>query len=228
MSHYRRFTRESKTCSRLVPTLSFAVWFALAGGAIAQSTEEDHAVTLSAAGGLTTIVGRDAGKLDHGGNFQLGAGHFFNDYFAITGTFSFNGLGITRNQLDLLNQPDGSARVYSLTVDPMIRLPLGRRWSVYAVGGGGYLRRTIEFTQPTVAQTFVIDPWWGYIGPALVPVNQVLGSVTSNAGALDIGGGLNVPLPNSSMRLFVESRYLHGFTGHSGTSVVPIVFGIRW
>ena len=38
-------------------------------------------------------------------------------------------------------------------------------------------------------------PGWGYFGPALIPVNQILGSVTSNSGAFDVGGGLNIPLP---------------------------------
>jgi len=35
----------------------------------------------------------------------------------------FNQLGITRSELNTLNQPDGGARVYSLTVDPTFRLP---------------------------------------------------------------------------------------------------------
>ena len=196
----------------------------------AQSNEEyeEHAVTISAGAGLTTIVGRDAGKLDHGGSFQIGAGHFFNRYFGVTGNFMFNDLGITRGELNRLNQPDGHARVYSLTVDPTLRLPLHGRWSAYVMAGGGYLRRTIEFTQPTVAQTFVFDPWWGYFGPALVGVDQILGSVTSNSGAFDVGGGVNIPLPGTQLRLFVESRYFHGFTSNSNTTVVPIHLGLRW
>ncbi len=222
MSNPRSFTR------KLTAGVCVAFALCLAEGAAAQPSEENHPVTVSAAGGFTGVVGQDAGRLDHGGNFQLGAGHFFNDYLGITANFSFNGLGITGSELERLNQPDGNARVYSLTFDPMVRLPIRNHWSVYVLGGGGYLRRTIEFTQPTVAQTLIIDPWWGYIGPGLIPVNQILGSVSSNAGALDIGGGLNIPLPNTSLRVFVEGRYLHGFTGKSGTSVVPIVFGIRW
>ena len=92
-------------------------------------------------------------------------------------------------------------------------------------GGGGYLRRTVEFTRPTLAQTTVIDPLWGYIGPALIPVNQILGSVTNNSGAVDIGGGLNVPLAKSGAKLFIEARYVHGFTGNTNTSIVPVSLG---
>jgi hypothetical protein len=190
--------------------------------------QDENQFTLNVGGGLTTVNGRDAGSLDHGGNFQIGAGYNFNPFFGITGNFMFNALGITGAQLIRLNVPNGEARAYSFTLDPTFRLPLGQNWNVYVLAGGGYLRRTIQFTQPTTAATIVFDPWWGYIGPALIPVNQVLGSVTSNAGAYDVGAGVNVPLPVPRLHLFVESRYFHGFTEKSNTMIVPITVGIRW
>jgi Outer membrane protein beta-barrel domain len=140
----------------------------------------------------------------------------------------FSGLGITRAELNKLNVPDGSARVYSVTVDPTLRVPLGNGFSAYFLAGGGYLRRTVEFTRPTLAQTVVFDPWWGYFGPALVLANQILGTVTNNSGAFDVGGGLNIPLRNSGAKIFVEARYFKGFTSNTDTTVVPITFGIRW
>src|ERR1700733_4060119 len=200
---------------------------ALTGLAMAQSEDQRH-YTINAGAGLTTIVGYDSGRLDHGGNFQVGGGYFFNRYLGITGNFMYNQLGITGQELRLLNEPDGNARVYSLTADPTVRFPLRRGWSAYVLAGGGYVRRTVQFTQPTVAQTTVFDPWWGYFGPAFVPVNQILGSVTSNSGAFDVGGGVNIPLPNTSVHLYVESRYVKGFTSNSHTTVVPIVFGVRF
>src|ERR1019366_4258140 len=120
--------------------------FSLSAVAFAQSEETFHHFTLIAGAGLTTITGTDAGKLDHGGNLQLNGGYFFNRYFGITGNFIFSDLGITRAELNNLNQPDGAARVYSITADPTLRLPLGRGFSAYVLAGGGYLRRTVEFT----------------------------------------------------------------------------------
>lgn len=67
-----------------------------------------------------------------------------------------------------------------------IRLPLGRGFSTYALAGGGYLRRRAEFTQPTWARTFIFDPLWNYFGPALVPVDVVLGKTINNSGAFDL------------------------------------------
>lgn len=219
----------SRYCMRMLacPTgLCFALSFGFASLCIAQ--EEDHHFSASVGAGFTGIAGSDAGKLDHGGNIQVGAGYFFNRYFGVTGNFMFNWLGITRSELNLLNQPDGNARVYTFTADPTVRFRLGSRANVYFLAGGGYFRRTVQFTQPTLAATTVFDPWWGYFGPALISVNQVLGSVSSNSGAVDVGGGLNIRPAKSGPYLYVESRYIHGFTSNSDTSVVPLTVGIRW
>ncbi len=214
--------------ARCFQVVCWAAFLSLPSAVLGQSDESFHHLTLSAGAGLTTITGADAGKLDHGGNLQLNGGYFFNRYLGITGNFMFSGLGITRNELNSLNVPDGSARVYSVTFDPTLRVPLGRGFSAYVLVGGGYLRRTVEFTARTLAQTTIYDPWWGYFGPALVPVNQILGTVTNNSGAFDVGGGLNIPLRSTGAKLFVEARYLKGFTSNTDTTVVPITFGIRW
>jgi opacity protein-like surface antigen len=193
---------------------------------LAQS--EYHHFTANVGGGFTAVTGRAADNLDHGGNFQLGAGFNFNQYLGILGTFSFQGLGVTRSALDRLNVPDGNARVYTLTVDPKITFPIGTRASWYVLGGGGWLRRTVEFTQPVIAPTYVFDPWWGYIGPIFVPAHQVLGSTTENVGAWDIGAGLNFPLPRTTWKLYVEARYFDGMTNGTHVTIVPLTVGLRW
>jgi len=207
---------------------SIALFLSLSGIVYAQSEEAFHHFTLSAGSGFTAITGTDSGKLDHGGNFQLNGGYFFNRYLGITGNFMFSNLGITGTELNSLNVPDGHARVYTMTADPTVRVSLGHGFSAYALVGGGYMRRTVEFTQPTFAQTIVFDPWWGYFGPALVPVNVVLGSVINNSGAFDVGGGVNIPLRRTQLHAFIEARYFKGFTSNTDTTVVPITLGFRW
>jgi hypothetical protein len=217
--------RQKVCCSRVACLVAI---LSIPSGVFGQSEETFHHLTLSAGAGLTTITGADAGKLDHGGNFQLNGGYFFNPHLGVTGNFMFSDLGITRSALNSLNVPNGDARVYSITVDPTLRAPIGHGLSVYLLAGGGYMRRTVEFTSPTLVQTTVFDPWWGYFGPALVPANQILGRVTNNSGAFDVGGGLNVPLRGTGAKLFVEARYFMGFTSNTNTTVVPVTFGIRW
>jgi outer membrane protein with beta-barrel domain len=147
--------------------------FGLANVASAQS--EYHHLTFNVGRGFTAVTGSILDRLDHGGNVEAGAGLNFNSVLGVLGTYSYQGLGITRSALNAVNQPDGSARVFTLTIDPKISIPIHGH-SFYLLGGGGWLRRTVEFTQPTLATTIVFDPWWGYIGPAVVQVNQVLGA----------------------------------------------------
>jgi opacity protein-like surface antigen len=194
----------------------------------ASAQDEYHHFTANVGGGYASVVGSVGNRLDGGGNFQAGAGFNFNRYLGVLGTFSFNQLGVTRSALNAIDVPDGNGRVYSLTVDPKITFPIGDRASFYLLAGGGWLRRTVEFTKPTLAPTIIVDPWWGYIGPVLVPANQVLGSVTQDAGVWDVGGGFNFSLPRTNMKLYVESRYYEGLTDNTHTTLVPITVGLRW
>lgn len=212
------------------PLKTFSILFSVlcTVGAMGLKAQEYHHFTFNVGGGFTGIAGSEAGKLDHGGNFQAGAGFNFNEHLGILGTFSFNQLGVTRSALNAAAQPDGNARVYSLTFDPVLRFPVFGGVRGYVLAGGGWLRRTVQFTQPTLAQVTIFDPWWGYFGPALIPVNQVLGSVSSNAGAIDAGAGLDIPLPRTSAKLYVEARYVRGFTSRADTEIVPLTVGFRF
>lgn len=193
------------------------------GLVLGQSEESFKHVTVSAGAGLTTSTGDIAGTLDHGGNIQLNGGYFFNRHFGLTGNFMFSGLGITRATLDNLNEPDGRARVYAVTADPTVRLSLGHGFTAYALAGGGYVRRTVEFTMP-VSGTFL------HKGTHLVSTtsDMVMSTVVDNSPGFDFGGGLNMPSRCSGVKMFVEARYFKGFTSNLDTTVVPITFGIRW
>lgn len=43
-----------------------------------------------------------------------------------------------------------------------------------------------------------------------------------------VGAGINVRPASRGPYLYLESRYIRGFTSNTGTSVVPIIFGVRW
>lgn len=188
---------------------------------------EYHHFTANVGGGYTAVTGRISNYLDSGWNLQAGADYHPSKFFSIGGTFMFNGLGVTRSALNALNMPDGNARVYTVTLDPKIYFPFGRS-NFYLLAGGGWMRRTVEFTKPVVATTYIFDPWWGYLGPALVQTNQVLGSVTDDVGVWDVGGGFNFHIPGTQAKLYVEARYLDGLTSDTHTQIVPVTIGFRF
>lgn len=188
---------------------------------------EYHHFTGNVGAGFTAVTGRISNYLTNGWNFQAGADYHPSRFFSIGGTFMFDGLGVTRSALNALNMPNGNSRVYTVTVDPKIYFPFGRS-NFYLLAGGGWMRRTVEFTKPVVATTYIFDPWWGYLGPALVPANQVIGSVSDNAGVWDVGGGFNFHIPGTRSKFYVEARYFDGLTSDTHTQFVPLTLGFRF
>lgn len=187
-----------------------------------------HHLGFHVGGGFTTSTQGFSNRVDDGGNFQTGVDLKATRRFGIGVSFMFNDLGITRQALKNAGAPDGSVRTYSVTVDPKINVWSGERASAYVLGGGGWMRRTVEFTQPTLAQTFIFDPWFGYYAPAVVSASQVLGSYSQDAGVWDVGAGFNFPLPRTSLKIYAEARYMDALTSSQHATIVPITFGIRW
>jgi hypothetical protein len=75
--------------------------------------------------------------------------------------FTYNGFGVRPLVLAEAGAPAANSHMWSITVDPKLRLHPSGRVDPYIVGGVGYYRRTIEFTQPTVAPVFLFDPFFG-------------------------------------------------------------------
>lgn len=215
----RRFTRN-------LLASTFTLSALLLGGAL-QSQAQEHFLTFGVGGGFTTQTGRTANYLDNGGNLQVTGGINLGPLLGLGATFMYNGMGLTGSALSEVNVPDGHANIYTLTVEPKIKVPIGFG-KAYILGGGGWMRRTVTYTQPVVTSTFVYDPWWGYYGPALVSANQVLGSFTQNSGVWDVGAGVEFNLHRMGWKLFAEARYFSGLTNQSHTNLIPVSFGVRW
>jgi opacity protein-like surface antigen len=178
--------------------------------------------------GFSEPVRDTDGRVDVGYNINLGAGINFVPAFGVVGEFGYN-RGLASPVLNAAGAPDGSARLYSVTLNPIIHFNPHGRFDVYAIGGGGYYRRTVEFTAPTTATVTAFDPFFGVFFPAAVPANTVLGSFTQNKGGWNAGAGVSVRVKgDSNAKLFAESRYHYVYTTPVRTTVLPVTFGLRW
>jgi len=95
---------------------------------------------------------RNSSRLDTGFNLTFAGGLNLTPNLGILGEFGFNQLGVTSRALAAIGVPDGASRIYSLTVNPIVHKNPHGRLDAYVVGGGGYYRRTLEFTEPTSRQ----------------------------------------------------------------------------
>lgn len=201
--------------------------FSIEGPAVAQMIPSRF--NFDVGGGLAQPVGSISRRILQGWNMQVGGGINFNPNLGITLEYMYNGgMGVDRNILNSLNVPDGNAHVWGLTLNPTFRFgPREGRLGGYVVAGGGFYRRTVEFTQPTTAFVPFFDPWFGFTSFP-VAENEVIGSVSKNAGGVDGSLGVTYALGGSGAKFFAEARYHWIDTPTRPTTIVPITFGIRW
>jgi len=193
------------------------------------AAQNSNKFTFNVGGGFTEPV-RDSGeRLDRGFNINVGGGYNFAPAIGVIGEFGYNNLGVTSSILSAVGAPQGATRVYSLTLNPIVRFNPTGRFDFYAIGGGGYYRRTVEFTEPTTAIVTGFDPFFGVFFPVAVPANTVLGSFTQNKGGWNVGAGFTIQVKgDSNAKFFAESRYHHIYTTPVRTSILPVTFGFRW
>lgn len=209
---------------RSLTTLAGLTLIAIATPAFAQSP-----ISFSIGGG-PTVPGKHMGqRFNNGYNLTAGIGIHPIRAFGVMAEFGFNDLGITRTALDAVGVPGGSGRIYSVTLNPMVHLVPRGRFDVYLIGGGGYYRRTVEFTQPSSAIATGFDPYWGVFFPVEVPTTTVIASRTQNKAGINGGAGIAIRLgEDSRSTIFAESRYHYLYTSPVRTGVLPITFGFRW
>lgn len=191
--------------------------------------QDFHRFTFSAGGGFTEPAGVSARRLDPGFNFQFSGGANLTKHAGLEAEFGYNQLGVAGTVLQNLGIPDGRARIYSFTLDPVIRLAAHKRFELYVKGGAGLYRRTVEFSQPSVETITAFDPFYGVFFPAAVPTNLIVGSFTQNKAGWNVGGGFAVSIKgDSNLKFFGESRYHYMYSSPVRTMYLPVTFGLRW
>ncbi len=190
------------------------------------SAQEGSRTTFNIGAGFTTPVGGTGRRLDTGFNFDAAAGMKLVSHLDGMIEFNFNDMGVNRPTLTNLGYPDGSVRVWSLTLDPVVHLKRTGPVKAYLIGGGGLYHRTQEFTQPTVATVIGFDPFFGY-GAFAVPANQVLASYSVNKPG--VNGGLGLAFGEKwHGKFYGEARYHRMFLNYGHFDYVTTTFGFRW
>jgi hypothetical protein len=207
-------------------TGTIACFFALAAlPAMAQF--ESQLFTADIGGGFSTPVYNAGRRLDPGWNLLLGAGIRPVPYLGVKVDFLYNQMDVNRGTLNALNFPNGEARIFSFTLDPIIHINPRGPVDFYLVGGGGVYHRTIEFSQPSVSTFTAFDPFFGYFYPVAVPSSQVLASQTTVKPGVNGGAGFQFGF-HHTIKFFAEARYHDMFTNGRDTTWVPVTFGFRW
>lgn len=193
----------------------------------AKAQEPEHRFTVNIGGGFTPTTGDIGKRLTDGWDGTAGAGWNVNPHLSIGGQVMYDSLGVSRLVLNEAAVPAANAHVWAITAEPRFNLLPGHHIDPYLVGGVGYYRQTVQFTQPTLTSVYVFDPFFGFY-PALVPADQVLGTMVGQGIGGSAGAGLNFGMSHSGLEFFVEARYHYADTGSLPLRIIPLNIGIRW
>ena len=195
---------------------------------------QDHSCTVNAAGSFVIPEGNDRQNFDKAGwGFQAGGGFAITRQenpdrgwrWFITSGFVYEkfkanaqalGKAISDNPKLLAGATSAHGAFSAITIDVTPRYAISRRWSVYGLGGFGWLRRSIGFKGA--------NP-----GTLLQSNGLTLDKLASNSGAFDAAVGINHGLSSKGgLMLFVEGRVYRGLAVNNGSTLVPISVGVRW
>ena len=201
-------------------------------------------LAFEAGAGFTAPIGNDvsggknaglAGYDTWGYNVTFGAGWNFTKHIGALLEYQFNRNKIPGDTLAALGVPGGNINTWSLTLDPIIYLPLQTHsFGTYVTGGGGFYRKVTNYTEP--AQACYFDYYYGYVCGYQ---NETVYHFSSNQGGMNIGAGIYWKAfgPDSNAKLYAEARYVWvnspGPTaeqplGEGTEGLIPVTFGIRF
>ena len=218
--------------------------------AVPAAAQDEKPVQLNIGGGFTGIYGAAKDHIGNGGHFTLGVIFNVKPTIGIQGEYGFTGMKKKEIPLPVFPFFDGGIPVdrdffadgsmHYGDVNVLFHPNVASKAKPYLLTGLGVYYRPVNVTTPATGFTTVCDPYWYVCYPTLVPVDQVVGSRSSTDFGINIGGGVNYQLGDSSS-IYFEVRYHYilgptigtptapaGQTGRANGQFVPITVGFRF
>jgi len=207
-----------------------------------EATSRWSHLAFEAGAGFTAPIGNDVsggkpvglyGYDTWGYNISLGGGWNFTKHIGALLEYQFNRNKIPGATLAALGVPGGNINTWSLTIDPIVYIPITQSFGAYATGGGGFYRKVTNFTAPEEEEECYYFCYYGY-------ANETIGHFSSNQGGMNIGvGGYWKAFgPDSNAKLYAEARYVWVdspkltsdtvFNGEGTEGLIPVTFGVRF
>lgn len=199
-----------------------------------------HRLTIEVGGGASAPAG-DKADITWGDGILLGAGVNINHNLATFIEYQFLDNKVPGLVIAESGAQGGRYHIWSFTLAPVYDMFPKSANDAYLVGGGGFYRKVMNFTDPTESCGFF------YYYYTCGTSNQVVGHISSNQGGWNIGGGYQHRFGGmyglSRTRFFAEVRYLEVLSPviksasanglspvnvSANTKLMPITVGIRW
>jgi hypothetical protein len=165
-----------------------------------------------------------------GGVAAAGVARNYSKYFGFRLDVQFNNLPLRSSALELAQAPGANNHVFVAMLDPIINIPVTKKWGGYAVFGPSYFHRSGKLDSSTAIPGSACNgffTWWGRCYAGSLPIDGNFLHSSLNQFGLNFGGGVTRKI-RPTMDFYVEFRYLHAKHDNISTDTRPITVGIRW
>lgn len=187
--------------------------------------------TFNVGGGASLTNGTTQKYVRGGGGIaSAGVARNANKYLGLRLDFQFDNLPLRSTALQLAQAPSATDHMYSMTLGPIINIPVTKDWGGYIIGGGLFLHRSGKLESSTAIPGYPCNGfflWWGHCFNGSLPLSGNFLHSSVNEFGEDFGAGITRKL-TPKIELYGEFRYFHGTYNNNTTDIRPITVGIRW
>ena len=187
--------------------------------------------TFNAGGGVSLLGGTTQTYVRGGGGLATaGVARNSSKYLGLRLDFQYANLPLKNQALELAQAPKATTQAYTVTLDPIINIPVSHDWGGYIVLGATYIHRSGKLDSSTARVGESCDgffTWWGTCYAGSLPINGKFLDSSLNQYGYNFGGGITRKIrPN--IDLYAEFRFIHASKSGVTTDIRPITIGLRW
>jgi opacity protein-like surface antigen len=189
--------------------------------------------TFNAGAGANLDTGKTFTWVRQGGFVAAaGAARNANKYFGLRADFIYANLPLRDSTQELALATGATSYVYSVTLDPIINLPVTKQYSGYVLLGPAFYHRAGSLTGDTAVPGTACNAFWSWWGACAhsnfsIPLSGNFVNASQNQFGYNVGGGVALKVP-SGVEFYLEYRLMHGSTNGITTDFRPITIGFRW
>jgi outer membrane protein with beta-barrel domain len=155
-----------------------------------------------------------------------------NKYLGLRLDFDFANLPLRDSTEDVAEAAGASSHVYSLTLDPIINVPITKLFSTYFLLGPGFYHRAGSLNGDTTLPGAPCSAFWNWWGACqtfnyAVPLSGSFVNSSLYEYGYNVGAGVTRKMP-SGVEIYGEFRLMHGSHNGITTDYRPITVGFRW
>jgi hypothetical protein len=155
-----------------------------------------------------------------------------NKYLGLRADFVFADLPLRDSTVDLAQATGSTDYAFSVTLDPIINVPITKEWGGYVLFGASFNHRAGNLSDSNTVPGSGCNGfwiWWGACqnSPTSIPLSGNFVNSSLNQFGYNLGGGITRKMP-SGVEVFVEWRLVHATHNSITTDFRPITIGFRW